>query len=227
MNQVFLRSHLLTSSTVVQFLPGCIKTSLTALRPAVRGEEEEPFSQALYLLEWSEHLEAVFLCNKWNKFKGSAVRSETWLLSAGRSAYTPRSGLHFCPSCKAELLLLRLSCSLQKLKQKNQQLKQIMDQLRNLIWEINSMLAIRSWDATGQKEVKAGLLTVNRSPQTRWEHGNDDALHLQRSRRGGRRWWWQKVFCLPRWDLSRKHILICSYLNCVNSRIRKAFINGP
>lgn len=33
----------------------------------------------------------------------------------------------------------------QKLKQKNQQLKQIMDQLRNLIWEINSMLAIRSW----------------------------------------------------------------------------------
>ncbi|CAG14152.1 unnamed protein product, partial [Tetraodon nigroviridis] len=32
----------------------------------------------------------------------------------------------------------------QKLKQKNQQLKQIMDQLRNLIWEINSMLAIRS-----------------------------------------------------------------------------------
>ncbi|KAM9777110.1 mediator of RNA polymerase II transcription subunit 30 isoform X2 [Syngnathus typhle] len=31
-----------------------------------------------------------------------------------------------------------------KLKQKNQQLKQIMDQLRNLIWEINSMLAVRS-----------------------------------------------------------------------------------
>uniref|UniRef100_A0A1A8J2W9 Mediator of RNA polymerase II transcription subunit 30 n=1 Tax=Nothobranchius kuhntae TaxID=321403 RepID=A0A1A8J2W9_NOTKU len=30
------------------------------------------------------------------------------------------------------------------LKQKNQQLKQIMDQLRNLIWEINSMLAVRS-----------------------------------------------------------------------------------
>lgn len=145
--------------------------------------------------------------------------------------YTPGSGLHFCPSCKAEskaeLHLLCLSCSLQKLKQKNQQLKQIMDQLRNLIWEINSMLAIRSWDATGQEEVRAGLLTVNRSPQTGWEHGNDDALHLQRSRRGGRRWWWQKVFCLPRWDLSRKHILICSYLNRVNSRTRKAFLNGP
>ncbi|XP_068603302.1 mediator of RNA polymerase II transcription subunit 30 [Brachionichthys hirsutus] len=31
-----------------------------------------------------------------------------------------------------------------KLKQKNQQLKQVMDQLRNLIWEINSMLAVRS-----------------------------------------------------------------------------------
>ncbi|XP_061615474.1 mediator of RNA polymerase II transcription subunit 30 isoform X5 [Phyllopteryx taeniolatus] len=31
-----------------------------------------------------------------------------------------------------------------KLKQKNQQLKQIMDQVRNLIWEINSMLAVRS-----------------------------------------------------------------------------------
>ncbi|XP_008329402.1 mediator of RNA polymerase II transcription subunit 30 [Cynoglossus semilaevis] len=31
-----------------------------------------------------------------------------------------------------------------KLKLKNQQLKQIMDQLRNLIWEINSMLAVRS-----------------------------------------------------------------------------------
>ncbi|XP_051991978.1 mediator of RNA polymerase II transcription subunit 30-like isoform X1 [Xyrauchen texanus] len=31
-----------------------------------------------------------------------------------------------------------------KLKQKNQQLKMIMDQLRNLIWEINSMLAVRS-----------------------------------------------------------------------------------
>ncbi|XP_031593980.1 mediator of RNA polymerase II transcription subunit 30 [Oreochromis aureus] len=31
-----------------------------------------------------------------------------------------------------------------KLKQKNQHLKQIMDQLRNLIWEINSMLAVRS-----------------------------------------------------------------------------------
>jgi mediator of RNA polymerase II transcription subunit 30 len=38
-----------------------------------------------------------------------------------------------------------ISCALlQKLKQKNQQLKQIMDQLRNLIWEINSMLAVRS-----------------------------------------------------------------------------------
>lgn len=41
-----------------------------------------------------------------------------------------------------------ISCALlQKLKQKNQQLKQIMDQLRNLIWEINSMLAVRSWTA--------------------------------------------------------------------------------
>ncbi|XP_059551100.1 mediator of RNA polymerase II transcription subunit 30-like [Myotis daubentonii] len=29
-----------------------------------------------------------------------------------------------------------------KLKQKNQQLKQIMDQLRNLIWDINAMLAM-------------------------------------------------------------------------------------
>lgn len=33
---------------------------------------------------------------------------------------------------------------LQKLKQKNQQLKQIMDQLRNLIWDINAMLAMRN-----------------------------------------------------------------------------------
>ncbi|KAI4885959.1 hypothetical protein NFI96_014948 [Prochilodus magdalenae] len=41
-------------------------------------------------------------------------------------------------------MLCRLPFSLQKLKQKNQQLKQIMDQLRNLIWEINSMLAVRS-----------------------------------------------------------------------------------
>ncbi|XP_051519021.1 mediator of RNA polymerase II transcription subunit 30-like isoform X3 [Myxocyprinus asiaticus] len=32
----------------------------------------------------------------------------------------------------------------EKLKQKNQQLKMIMDQLRNLIWEINSMLSVRS-----------------------------------------------------------------------------------
>lgn len=32
----------------------------------------------------------------------------------------------------------------QKLKQKNQQLKQIMDQLRNLIWDINAMLAMRN-----------------------------------------------------------------------------------
>nr|KAF6426567.1 mediator complex subunit 30 [Molossus molossus] len=32
----------------------------------------------------------------------------------------------------------------EKLKQKNQQLKQIMDQLRNLIWDINAMLAMRS-----------------------------------------------------------------------------------
>ncbi|XP_075070088.1 mediator of RNA polymerase II transcription subunit 30 [Mixophyes fleayi] len=31
-----------------------------------------------------------------------------------------------------------------KLKQKNQQLKQIMDQLRNLIWDINAMLAMRN-----------------------------------------------------------------------------------
>ncbi|XP_023583935.1 mediator of RNA polymerase II transcription subunit 30 isoform X2 [Trichechus manatus latirostris] len=31
-----------------------------------------------------------------------------------------------------------------KLKQKNQQLKQIMDQLRNLIWDINTMLAMRN-----------------------------------------------------------------------------------
>ncbi|XP_007451742.1 mediator of RNA polymerase II transcription subunit 30 isoform X3 [Diceros bicornis minor] len=32
----------------------------------------------------------------------------------------------------------------EKLKQKNQQLKQIMDQLRNLIWDINAMLAMRN-----------------------------------------------------------------------------------
>ncbi|XP_069776664.1 mediator of RNA polymerase II transcription subunit 30-like isoform X3 [Narcine bancroftii] len=31
-----------------------------------------------------------------------------------------------------------------KLKQKNQQLKQIMDQLRNLIWDINAMMAMRN-----------------------------------------------------------------------------------
>ncbi|XP_042726039.1 mediator of RNA polymerase II transcription subunit 30 isoform X2 [Tympanuchus pallidicinctus] len=31
-----------------------------------------------------------------------------------------------------------------KLKLKNQQLKQIMDQLRNLIWDINAMLAMRN-----------------------------------------------------------------------------------
>ncbi|CAL8299329.1 unnamed protein product [Lota lota] len=31
-----------------------------------------------------------------------------------------------------------------KLRLKNQQLKQVMDQLRNLIWEINSMLAVKS-----------------------------------------------------------------------------------
>ncbi|MEJ1287393.1 mediator complex subunit 30 [Cricetulus griseus] len=31
-----------------------------------------------------------------------------------------------------------------KLKQKNQQLKQIMDQLWNLIWDINAMLAMRN-----------------------------------------------------------------------------------
>ncbi|XP_062889691.1 mediator of RNA polymerase II transcription subunit 30-like [Mobula hypostoma] len=33
---------------------------------------------------------------------------------------------------------------LQKLHQKNQELKHIMDQLRNLIWDINSMLAMRN-----------------------------------------------------------------------------------
>ncbi|XP_010138408.1 PREDICTED: mediator of RNA polymerase II transcription subunit 30 isoform X2 [Buceros rhinoceros silvestris] len=33
---------------------------------------------------------------------------------------------------------------IEKLKQKNQQLKQIMDQLRNLIWDINAMLAMRN-----------------------------------------------------------------------------------
>ncbi|ETE61884.1 Mediator of RNA polymerase II transcription subunit 30, partial [Ophiophagus hannah] len=33
---------------------------------------------------------------------------------------------------------------IKKLKQKNQQLKQIMDQLRNLIWDINAMLAMRN-----------------------------------------------------------------------------------
>lgn len=43
------------------------------------------------------------------------------------------------------ILILEFLLFLQKLKQKNQQLKQIMDQLRNLIWEINSMLAVRSW----------------------------------------------------------------------------------
>ncbi|XP_072590125.1 mediator of RNA polymerase II transcription subunit 30 isoform X2 [Vulpes vulpes] len=32
----------------------------------------------------------------------------------------------------------------EKLKQKNQQLKQIMDQLRNLIWDLNAMLAMRN-----------------------------------------------------------------------------------
>lgn len=31
-----------------------------------------------------------------------------------------------------------------KLQQKNHQLKQTMDQLRNLIWEINAMLAMRN-----------------------------------------------------------------------------------
>ncbi|XP_078072614.1 mediator of RNA polymerase II transcription subunit 30 isoform X2 [Mustelus asterias] len=33
---------------------------------------------------------------------------------------------------------------MENLKQKNQQLKQIMDQLRNLIWDINAMLAMRN-----------------------------------------------------------------------------------
>ncbi|NWQ74133.1 MED30 polymerase, partial [Columbina picui] len=36
------------------------------------------------------------------------------------------------------------TCKQSKLKQKNQQLKQIMDQLRNLIWDINAMLAMRN-----------------------------------------------------------------------------------
>ncbi|XP_069776672.1 mediator of RNA polymerase II transcription subunit 30-like isoform X10 [Narcine bancroftii] len=34
--------------------------------------------------------------------------------------------------------------AMEKLKQKNQQLKQIMDQLRNLIWDINAMMAMRN-----------------------------------------------------------------------------------
>ncbi|XP_073855427.1 mediator of RNA polymerase II transcription subunit 30 isoform X2 [Macaca fascicularis] len=40
--------------------------------------------------------------------------------------------------------IFQLLRNMQKLKQKNQQLKQIMDQLRNLIWDINAMLAMRN-----------------------------------------------------------------------------------
>ncbi|XP_053569174.1 mediator of RNA polymerase II transcription subunit 30 [Bombina bombina] len=49
------------------------------------------------------------------------------------------SHLRFASEEKREILEVN-----KKLKQKNQQLKQIMDQLRNLIWDINSMLAMRN-----------------------------------------------------------------------------------
>ncbi|OCT77114.1 mediator of RNA polymerase II transcription subunit 30-like [Xenopus laevis] len=49
------------------------------------------------------------------------------------------SQLRFASEEKREILEVN-----KKLKQKNQQLKQIMDQLRNLIWDINSMLAMRN-----------------------------------------------------------------------------------
>ncbi|XP_024154035.2 mediator of RNA polymerase II transcription subunit 30 isoform X2 [Oryzias melastigma] len=52
-----------------------------------------------------------------------------------------RSGGQSRPASEERREILEVS---KKLKQKNQQLKQIMDQLRNLIWEINSMLAVRS-----------------------------------------------------------------------------------
>lgn len=66
------------------------------------------------------------------------------------------SCIHICSGSLVVLCMwsiLLLPFSLQKLKQKNQQLKQIMDQLRNLIWEINSMLAVRSWEAAAEGAV--------------------------------------------------------------------------
>lgn len=126
-----------------------------------------------------------FSCfNIWN-------HSDICQVENGRSheSFPPRAKTSTRPVAQGEMLCswlmiyITLNC-LQKLKQKNQQLKQIMDQLRNLIWEINSMLAIRSWDATGQKQVRrTGLVPVNRSPRSGWGIRSYDGWHLQRTPR--------------------------------------------
>lgn len=170
------------------------------------------------LVTWTSGSGYPLRCCKVNTFKGPAVHWDlrVWgafcrTVLAHTLTHTLRSGLHLCRSYKKRGNPPP-SC-LQKLKQKNQQLKQIMDQLRNLIWEINSMLAIRSWDATAQRKVR----------RTGRGHCQQVTTHHLRTRelRGftpsegtestGSCWRWHNIFCV-----ASKHLLIlevCEFLN--------------
>lgn len=39
--------------------------------------------------------------------------------------------------------LTQMFCSPQKVRQKNQEMKFLMDQMRNLLWDVNAMLTLR------------------------------------------------------------------------------------
>uniref|UniRef100_A0A3P9DUZ5 Mediator of RNA polymerase II transcription subunit 30 n=1 Tax=Maylandia zebra TaxID=106582 RepID=A0A3P9DUZ5_9CICH len=56
----------------------------------------------------------------------------------------PRLCVQLVPYAGEELVSVRVEpCSPAKLRQKNQEMKVLMDQMRNLLWDINAMLTLR------------------------------------------------------------------------------------
>lgn len=58
--------------------------------------------------------------------------------------------------------------ALQKVRQKNQEMKVLMDQMRNLLWDVNAMLTLRKWRRATNREGEAMLpLSEDRDGKSR------------------------------------------------------------
>lgn len=78
-------------------------------------------------------------------------------------------------------LTIRPPC-VQKVRQKNQEMKVLMDQMRNLLWDVNAMLTLRKWwaEATSLFAVlKAGL-------PSSWRAGCPSSITTSCSSLGGK-----------------------------------------